>query len=51
MKAEFYVSNMGSFFLDFDNSFSDVVVGCTSVNKQPRRLGKGDFGSGRDLNH
>ena len=21
------------------------------VNKQPRRLGKGDFGSGRDLNH
>ena len=33
MKAEFYVSNMGSFFLDLDNTFSDVVVGCTSSFK------------------
>ena len=31
---------------DYDNC-SDVQY----VNKQPRRLGKGDFGSGRDLNH
>ena len=30
MKAEFYASNMG-IFLDLDNSFSDVVVGCTSA--------------------
>ena len=32
MKAEFYVSNMGRLFLDLDNSFSDVVVGCASYN-------------------
>ena len=24
------MSNMGRFFLDLDNSFNDVVVGCTS---------------------
>ena len=33
MKAEFYVSNMGRSFVDLDNSFSDVVVGCTSFLK------------------
>ena len=30
---------------------SDGTAGFASVNKQPRRLGKGDFGSDRDLNH
>ena len=35
MKAKFYVSNMGWFFLDLENSFSDAIVGCTSnVNSE-----------------
>ena len=36
----------GVYIPDYDNC-SNVQY----VNKQPRRLGKSDFGSGRDLNH
>ena len=34
------------FVREFDNCSNAQYV-----NKQPRRLGKGDFGSDRDLNH